>query len=306
MWSELPSELLQLIAEKHTNYVDYLFTRAACKSWQAAITKKPHNVLCQLPLLLLPYHQNNPDHRGLYNIPDDKTYSIELPETYEKRCCGSSHGWLIMVENSPAIFLLNPLTRARIELPSLSSVSTFPTEVVFENSRNLNVNYVRREKLYVRDTFVIKATISADPSLTASFVVAIIYGFNENLAFCRSGDVDWTLIDETSQPARYKDIMFCAGKFYVVDQMGRISVCTMADMPTMIHLPHPPQISPRMGYKQWYLASLNEELLLVARYRKVIPDYEYKTDRFDVYGLDADGTNWLKLENLSDHMLFLG
>ncbi|KAB5568087.1 hypothetical protein DKX38_001880 [Salix brachista] len=71
----------------------------------------------------------------------------------------------------------------------------------------------------------------------------------------------------------------------------------------MIHLADPPQISSWMGYKQWYLASLNEELPMVARYRKVIPDFEYKTDRFDVDELDANGTNWLKLENLADQIL---
>ncbi|KAJ6684690.1 hypothetical protein OIU79_014910 [Salix purpurea] len=154
MWSELPSELLQLSAEKHTNYVDYLRTRAVCNSWQVAITKRPRNGLCQLPLLLLPYYQNIRDHRGLYNIPDGKTYSLELLEAYEKRCCGSSHGWLIIVEDSPSFFLDNPLTRARIELPSLSSFPTFPAELVFQNSRNSNANFIRREKLHVRDSFV--------------------------------------------------------------------------------------------------------------------------------------------------------
>ncbi|KAJ6405980.1 hypothetical protein OIU84_013863 [Salix udensis] len=42
---------------------------------------------------------------------------------------------------------------------------------------------------------------------------------------------------------------------------------------------------------------------MVVRYRKVIPDFEYKTDRFDVDELDANGTNWLKLENLADQIL---
>ncbi|KAJ6392355.1 hypothetical protein OIU77_026168 [Salix suchowensis] len=151
-----------------------------------------------------------------------------------------------------------------------------------------------------------EAMLSADPSLAADFVVAIIYGVNENIAFCRSGDVDWPLIDESLKHSRYKDIMFCAGKLYVVDRMGRISICNVANTPTMIHLADPPQISSWMGYKQWYLASLNEELPMVARYRKVIPDFEYKTDRFDVDELDANGTNWLKLENLADQILFLG
>ncbi|KDP36865.1 hypothetical protein JCGZ_08156 [Jatropha curcas] len=120
LWAQLPPEFLQVIAEKHTNYVDYyVCTRAVCKSWYAAIQKRPNNnLLCQLPFLLLPNHLNKPDHRGFYSMSNDKTYRLELPEAFEKRCCGSSHGWLIMVEETPTIFLLNPLTRTRIELPS--------------------------------------------------------------------------------------------------------------------------------------------------------------------------------------------
>ncbi|EEF52799.1 conserved hypothetical protein [Ricinus communis] len=304
-WAELPPELLQVIADKHTNYVDYLVTRAVCGSWQSAIAKRPHNhLLCQLPFLLLPYYQNNPDRRGFYNISDDKIYVLELPEAYEKRCCGSSHGWLIMVEDSPSIFLLNPLTRERIELPALSTFSIFPTDVVFENSRNLNENFIMREKFHIRDTFIVKAILSSDPSLDTNFMAVVIYGVNENLAFCRSGDAAWTVIDETtSPPRRYKDALFRAGKLFAVDQTGGISILTEEN--TMIRFADPPLVSSRTGYKQWYLASYSEEeLLIVCRYRKVVPDYEYKTERFEIYKLDDGG--WKKKESLGDKMLFLG
>ncbi|KAF2324740.1 hypothetical protein GH714_016570 [Hevea brasiliensis] len=271
MWAELPSELLQVIAEKHTNYVDYLFTRAVCKSWQKAIAKRPHNLLCQLPFLLLPYHQDIPDHRGFYNIPNDITYSLQLPEAFEKRCCGSSHGWLIMVEDSPSIFLLNPLKRARIELPSLSSFPTFPTDLVFENSQNLNEDFIIREKLHIRDTFIVKAILSTDPSSATDFIVVVIYGFNENLAFFRSGDTAWSVVDEASQTSRYKDVQFRQGKLYAVDQMGGISVFSVENN-TMIRVADPPPISPRTGFKQWNYGIL---------------DYGYQTRRFMIYKLDV-------------------
>ncbi|XP_057987598.1 F-box protein SKIP23-like [Hevea brasiliensis] len=303
MWAELPSELLQIIAEKHTNYVDYLFTRAVCKSWQRAIAKRPHSLLWQLPFLLLPYHQDIPDHRGFYNIPNDITYSLQLPEAFEKRCCGSSHGWLIMVEDSPSIFLLNPLTRARIELPSLSSFPTFPTDLVFENSQNLNEDFIIREKLHIRDTFIVKAILSTDPSSATDFIVVVIYGFNENLAFFRSGDTAWSVVDEASQTSRYKDVQFRQGKLYAVDQMGGISVFSIENN-TMIRVADPPPISPRTGFKQWYLVSSHEELLVVGRSGKIIPDYDYKTERFEVYKLEA--SSWTKKESLEDKMLFLG
>ncbi|XP_065847493.1 F-box protein SKIP23-like [Euphorbia lathyris] len=301
-WADLPSELLQEIARKHTDYVDYLYTRAVCKSWNLAIAKRPRNLSSQLPFLLLPYYRENPGHRGFYNVGDEKTYSLELPEALEKRCCGSSHGWLIMVEDTPSIFLLNPLTRAKIELPSLSTFPTFPTDLVYLNSRNLNENCIMREKLHIRDTFIVKAVLSADPSTANVFIAAVIYGFNENLAYCRSNDSEWKIIDPHR---RYKDALFREGKLYTVDQIGRISVFD-EESNSMIHIADPPPVSPKIRLRQWYLASCNEEkeVLVIARYRKIVPDYEYKTERFEVYKLEESG--WRYMESLGDKMIFLG
>ncbi|EEF52795.1 conserved hypothetical protein [Ricinus communis] len=309
-WSELPQELLQTITQKQSNYVDYISTRAVCKSWWSAIPKKPHDLLCQLPWLLLPYHKNNPNHRGFYNLADGKTYHLELPETIEKRCCGSSHGWLVMVEDTPSIFLLNPLTKARIELPSLSTFPYFPTEVVYENSRNINEYFNTKAKLRIRETYIRKAIVSEDPS-TGNFAVMAIYktiNSTENIAFCKSGDATWFTIQETSQKIHYQDVMFHRGKFYAVDDKGRVSICiTDINPPSVIQVADPPPVPPLMGYKQWYLASLDEDLILAGRFRKYRGSgYEYQTHKFMVYKLDASSSNWLELDGLGDMLSFLG
>ncbi|CAK7346102.1 unnamed protein product [Dovyalis caffra] len=307
-WSDLPRELLQLITQKQTNYVDYLRVRIVCKTWRSALPKKPHDLLCQLPWLLLPYENDSPSHRGFYNLADGKTYRLELPEAYEKRCCGSSHGWLVVVEESPTIFLLNPLTKARIERPSLSTFPNFPTQVVFQNSRNLPPSSIMSSKLRLRESFIRKVRVSADPSLVSNFMVMAIYGTkNESLAFCASGDLAWTIIKETSPPANYKDIMFYAGNFYVVDKIGIVSICKTDKPPSLIHVADPPHVPPEIGYKQWYLASLNEHLLLVGRFRKYnVPVYGYETFRFVAYKLETGESKWSEVESLEDKMLFLG
>jgi hypothetical protein len=165
---------------------------------------------------LLPYQNDSPNHRGFYNLADGKTYRLELPEAYEKRCCGSSHGWLVMVEETPAIFLLNPLKKPEsIFLHYPPSLINFPTEVVFKNSRNLHPSSIRSSKQRPRDRFIRKVRVSADPSLVSNFMVMAIYGTeHENLAFCASGDIAWTIIRETSPPLNYKDIMFHEGNFF--------------------------------------------------------------------------------------------
>lgn len=49
-----------------------------------------------------------------------KVYHLDLPDAWGKFFKGSSHGWVATVEDEdtgPAIYLLNPFTRAQIQLP---------------------------------------------------------------------------------------------------------------------------------------------------------------------------------------------
>ena len=50
-------------------------------------------------------------------------YNLEIPELRGKLLRGSSHGWVLMVDGSPELNLINPLTRAQIQLPP---IDTFP------------------------------------------------------------------------------------------------------------------------------------------------------------------------------------
>ncbi|KAJ9186394.1 hypothetical protein P3X46_001971 [Hevea brasiliensis] len=285
-WSELPPELLQTITQKQTNYIDYLSIRAVCKSWRSAIPRRPHD--------LLP-----PNHRGFYNLSNGKTYFLEFPQAYDKRCCGCSHGWLVMVEDTPAIFLLNPLTKARIELPSLSAFPNFPTEVVYQNSRNLNEHFNRNTKLHIRETYIRKAIISEDPSGCQfhgrGYIIYHTVNDNENLALCRSGDISWSTIHEMSPGPHYKDIMFHAGKFYVVDDKDRVSICNTDNPSSMIQVADPPPVPQKWATSNGIWAELWNSL-----------DYGYQTRRFIIYKLDVSKSIWLELDGLDDTIFFLG
>ncbi|XP_012073881.1 probable F-box protein At4g22165 [Jatropha curcas] len=112
----------------------------------------------------------------------------------------------------------------------------------------------------------------------------------ENIAFCRSGDIAWSTIPETSPVPHYRDIMFYAEN----------AVST-------IHFADPPPFPLKMGYKQWYLGLLNEDLLLLGRFRKYrVPGYEYQTSNFVAYKLDMSTSIWSELHSLGDRILLLG
>jgi len=95
--------------------------------------------------------------------------------------------------------------------------------------------------------------------------------------------------------------------FFVVDKVGRVSICTADNPPSLIHVADPPPVPPKMGYKQWYLANLNGSLLLVGRIRKYhVPVYGYETFSFVAYKLEREESKWSDVECLGDKMLFLG
>lgn len=59
--------------------------------------------------------------RLFYNLWQSRMHKIHLSETIGKTCCASYHGWLLFVApEGTELFLLNPLTRALVELPSFT------------------------------------------------------------------------------------------------------------------------------------------------------------------------------------------
>lgn len=118
-WSELPPELLHTISTNLTILLDYVRFRSVCVNWRLSAPKTPTHLPCQLPWLMLPKSRTQNTHRrGFYSLSDNKVYFLNLPEvSNRRRRCGSSHGWLVILDETPAVFLLNPLTRSKVNLP---------------------------------------------------------------------------------------------------------------------------------------------------------------------------------------------
>ena len=70
------------------------------------------------PLLLLPFDPDS-DRVGFYCVPEKKVLSKTLPDVRGKVACGSSCGWLALMDEAASVTLLNPFTGARA--PALSS-----------------------------------------------------------------------------------------------------------------------------------------------------------------------------------------
>ncbi|CAK7346085.1 unnamed protein product [Dovyalis caffra] len=312
-WTQLPPEIIEIISRKVTIYSDYLHFQAVCHTWKSSIPKTPNHLPPQLPWLLLPQSQSNQSsYRGFFDLSTKKFHFLNLPEaSHRKKHCGSSHGWLIILDDSPSILVINPLTRRKIHLPAISS---FPNVVSFDYAN------VGREYLLVkpqgerytaslrqmRDGFIKKLVMSSSPLEKKGdfFVAMAILCSTGDLAYCRNGDERWNIIENVHSFS--EDVIYFNGLFYAVNKAGQIAVCDVSGDSPKVSIIETPQQS---GGDMQYLVSSGDELLLVTRYLDLdveFDDFIYTTMRFEVFKLDLNGPRWERVRSLGDLMLFIG
>lgn len=319
-WTQLPRELFESISKCLTIYADYLRFRAVCHSWRSSVSNIPRHLPPQLPWLMLPYTQSLQSHLAFFDLSAQSLHLLELPEaaSHRKRRCGSSHGWLVILGETPEVLLLNPLTRSKIHLPPLS---TFPYVLSFNYSevgkeyelRGTFGDIHRRGLREMRDSFIKKVVLSSSPQSdnnnNKNFIALAILLQPDILAYCKNGDQSWTLLHS----ARFfcEDVIYHKDLFYAVDKQGAIVVCDLHSESPSVSIIRMPIES--RGDRR-YLVNSGDELLMVTRYVELhydgIAPYSlnafYKTVRFEVFRMVWSGPRWEKVTSLGDRMLFVG
>ncbi|KAF8412286.1 hypothetical protein HHK36_000247 [Tetracentron sinense] len=297
-WSELPNDLLGLIAQRVLIYEDFVAFGGVCESWRSVAVKQNFTPSPQLPWLMLP-EQKNCDTRTFFSLSKGMVHERRLPEVRGKRCWGSQ-GWLITFSIDLNISLLNPFTRLQIQLPPHR---TFKYHFdIYEDVEEYNYTPAEIQELYIY-----KAIVSSSPSSTTDYVVMVIHGPKIQLAFARPGDEAWTTIEET-RPTRYYDVIYYKEKFYAVNSHGVVVVCDVqGPNPTELRIiAKMPDFDTKI-----YLVESAGALLVVSRYvdiNIVNGVFIYQTTKFRVFKPDLSKSNgeWLQLKNLGDRALFLG
>ncbi|KAM7529498.1 hypothetical protein LguiB_032908 [Lonicera macranthoides] len=190
-WSDLGEDLLKTIEEKLVLYVDKVRYRTVCISWRSILPNMPNHQARQLPWLFHALDNNKEASHGLFNPIEKKVYLLDLPEDQGKLFKGSSNGWVATLNDigiSPAIYLTNPLTRSRIELPPRT---TFPDVESYDPER-LNDEYalllpdgsgtLLHGATIVNRNLMDKIVFSSTPSRDDCVVVSI-YGSYGRLAY---------------------------------------------------------------------------------------------------------------------------
>ena len=152
------------------------------------------------PLLLLPFDPDS-DRVGFYCVPEKKVLSKTLPDVRGKVACGSSCGWLALMDEATSVTLLNPFAGARaprIELPpasehvvaasSLEHMSRVHDRWVLHPTNGYgNADAAGRAiKLEdMRDMFFREIVLSAPPDVAGCECMAMaLLGCSMEVAFC--------------------------------------------------------------------------------------------------------------------------
>ncbi|KAM7523750.1 hypothetical protein LguiA_013652 [Lonicera macranthoides] len=327
-WSKLPGDLLDTIDENLVMYSDKVRVRAVCDSWNSHLQKIPNHRLRQLPWLLQAFKNNKKASHGLFNLLEEQFYLLDLPaEAQGILFIGSSHGWVLTIQdldiNNRAldICLINPLTRAVIQLPPRLA---FPDVVEYcvdnvgeeyamvsdsndaEGMRDgIHVHFISQIHLLC---LIGKIILSSPPSYDDCVVVAI-YGEKPRLAYCKCNDKKWMPLMEDNFIA-YSDIIFYKRKLYALTAQGRLLFfenISPESKAIEIVSEGPPG---RRCFPMYLVECSDGGLLMVCRYVDFF-DGEHKdsivrTIGFGVYKLDQGNSSWIKVKDIGEDMLFLG
>ncbi|KAL6219086.1 hypothetical protein ACLB2K_012292 [Fragaria x ananassa] len=208
-WQEPPNEILEKIVQ-NLRLSDRIRSGIVCKSWRLVI-------MCSIPShefpwLVLP---QSPDCRNdktlsFFSISDGKIVDLKLPRQVQGGWFyGSSKGWLIMIKEqglNTQISLLNPISGALHQLPSLATVPSFQ-------------NYVQEKnwKLYGGSLFFHQIVLSTSNINSDQCVVAASFDSCRELALCRPGGKTWSVF----RPFEHKhetvaQLLFSSGKLYAM------------------------------------------------------------------------------------------
>ncbi|XP_074289465.1 F-box protein SKIP23-like [Silene latifolia] len=313
-WSTLPLDLLGHIAMKLETIEDFIYFSAVCPSWNHVSSLIKHQWRpIPVPWLLLSENTSNNPHcvRKIFNPSNNKCYKLNFPETFGAKCWGSGYGWVAMVDRKLDVRLFNPITKAEIHFPS---VTTIPdqnpyNEEIDENEEKYISWYLR---LFMRRLVVLKVAQN-------EFVIIAIT--IDHLAFAKQGDKSWTSVFiKKDYGIRMFDVVAMNGYVFALYNDASLVYWNIEDFQGH-ELIRPMEYS-LLEFKMFeefisglgtlYLVESGCDLLMVLRFKEEMLDSDgngyhpdvYETFRFLVYRLDTKDRRW---EEITDHAtLFVG
>ncbi|XVE94472.1 hypothetical protein REPUB_Repub02eG0011800 [Reevesia pubescens] len=221
------------------------------------------------------------------SVSSNKIYDHELPTCARgKSICGSSSGFLILVDETSEITMIDPLTNASFMLPPI------PTSLAPKHSTDIDSGERRVTPKYAVHKAVLSSPPDSDPY---DYILMVIYGDEHELAYYNAWNQTWIKVQEAGR--YYDDIIFHMGEFYAVDEYGKVILCQPAFPPSIDEIAMPWLLR---GSKI-YLVGMGDELCVVIRFLKDEPNMGYET-----YKIFESYEERRHIGNLENWAFFLG
>ncbi|CAM0876694.1 unnamed protein product [Alopecurus aequalis] len=287
-WSDLPSDLVELIAHKCRDAILGLAAfRSVCRTWRAAVRPAPR--------LMVPA----PPRAG-----SDSEHALVFP---------LSSGWSVIVDaRDTSCHLSHLATGVTAALPMIKAVS---------DGRDI----MHRER-YIDFGDLLRFAVHVPAPRTAEGMLVIMYHLLQGrtgMVFCRPGDAAWTMVQKS--PGRivpfwdygYFDFAYHDGKMYGLETNGVMEVFDATTLDFLYRVKPPPD-TPNLANKMYgsrtdnaefeyvHLVALPTKLVLVRT--TVWQGNKYSEPvAFAAFELRSasDGLAWHKVTSVGDYEIFL-
>ncbi|XP_074267085.1 uncharacterized protein LOC141590384 [Silene latifolia] len=287
-----------------------------------------------MPWLLL---CENKESRNVFDLSNNKCYKFHIPDSFGKRCYGTGSGWILSVGLDHHIHLFNPITAARLDLPSIHALPHQPRgedgELPYEDPTI--------ENQLVRDEFIHDALVAPQQDCNddeSSLLVVVIYGLPpyNYIAVAKPGDSKWAHIEPIEGYIHeFAEAAYCPGLGLILFMTYQGTLCfwdLRLNKPLALqpYLPSPVcfpiDYLTTKYYRKFYLVESFGNILAVLRWVDVyvvqlsedrfvdgmgnsvsyFDKLGYNTSYFEVYKLDIHANKWIEMDDLEDLALFVG
>ncbi|GMI88038.1 F-box/DUF295 Ancestral 12 [Hibiscus trionum] len=302
-WSQLPPELLLLIGKRLIARFDVIRFRSVCSSWRSSVPPKVY--LYPFPRYLPSKTIGRCEH-SLRNITRNTFYLIKSSQGNQTQAPAC---WLVKISDGShgvKLRMSNPLTDPQLKLiPMVLDLNKFQVielghEYIAQHQVYIDHPLEPQSRDYIEKVVCLQSSIDTD----GFTMLALIHYFPYRLAFLRSGEKDWTLL-ETDQGIQ--DIISFNGKIYAMERKGRTIVVDQSLNVSFLEL---------VGSSSsiMFLVKCVDNLLAVEMLLSTHTESRMsypglvgeKVVGFKVFLMNEEEQRWDEMESLRDRILILG
>ncbi|KAJ1701211.1 hypothetical protein LUZ63_000990 [Rhynchospora breviuscula] len=277
-WNDLPLDLVELLLP-HLSLVDALRLFTVCKEWN--LTSNLIQKVKTWPWFM--YQEKMDGMCKLIDPLNGKEYTTRvefLSFVFPTQMLCSKDGWIIMLDEARAMFLVNPMNQDIVKLPCLEEFDQSSCGITLTSVSTLSDCVVLRFCINSRDDTI-------------------------NFYKWHNGDEDWTLIYEEESPfhtAANTNPVFFHGELYCLAESGKLGVFNpveetwrILDKPKSLYMEDE---VPFRGYQDCFLLELDENLVSVFK-------DNYAGNDIRIFKLDSLKMEWIPVKDLAGWTLFL-